>query len=55
MWARGQKNGRGAGAYDVSCGDDKHGDDSVLDDLVGRLLVVIEHEKTYDEEREIYA
>lgn len=43
------------GAYDMSCRDDKHGDHSVLDNLVGRLFVVIEHEKTYHEESEIDA
>jgi hypothetical protein len=43
------------GTYDVSCRDQEHRDHRVLDDLVRRLFLVIEHEQTYHEKREIYA
>ena len=39
----------------MSSRDYEHHDHGVLDDLVGRLFVVIEYEKTYHEKREIYA
>jgi hypothetical protein len=42
------------GTYDVSCRDQEHHDHRVLDDLVC-LFLVIEHEQTYHEKREIYA
>jgi hypothetical protein len=50
-----ESKSRTGNAYDMSCGDDEHHDHGVLDDLIGRLFVVIEHEKAYDEKREIYA
>ena len=43
------------GAYNVSSRHNKHDHHSILDDPVRRLFIVIEHEHTYHEEREVDA
>ena len=48
-------NGVSECTYDVSRRDHEHCDHCILDDLVRWLFLVIEHEQTYHEKREIYA